>query len=193
MGFRISGSITIRTRCRQSRNGKLKSRKSRRRYRRIRGRGTRCGCGVRTARAHLGLIARGQERLEATRREVEELGGKALVLPADVADAQQVEAAAERVEQELGPIDIWVNDAMTTIFAPFLEITPAEFKRATEVTYLGQVYGTMAALKRMHPRNRGSYRPGGLGTGVTVPSRCNPLTAGPNMPLLDSRTRSVPS
>jgi len=106
--------------------------------------------------AHIGLIARGRERLEAAKREVEELGGKAIVLPADVADAQQVEAAAERVEKELGPIDIWVNDAMTTIFAPFLEITPEEFKRATEVTYLGQVYGTMAALKRMHPRNRGS-------------------------------------
>jgi short-subunit dehydrogenase len=106
--------------------------------------------------AYIGLIARGKDRLEATKREVEELGGKAIMLPTDVADAQQVEDAAERVEQELGPIDIWVNDAMTTIFAPFLEITPAEFKRATEVTYLGQVYGTMAALKRMHKRNRGS-------------------------------------
>ncbi len=106
--------------------------------------------------AHIGLIARGKERLEATKREVEELGGKALVLPTDVADAQQVEAAAERTEQELGPIDIWVNDAMTTIFAPFLEIKPDEFKRATDVTYLGQVYGTMAALKRMHSRNRGA-------------------------------------
>jgi len=106
--------------------------------------------------AHVGLIARGRERLEATKREVEEAGGKAFVLPTDVADAQQVEAAAERVEQELGPIDIWVNDAMTTVFAPFLEITPDEFKRATEVTYLGQVYGTMAALKRMKSRNRGT-------------------------------------
>jgi len=106
--------------------------------------------------ADIGLIARGQERLEATKREVEEFGVKALVLPADVANAEQVEAAAERVEQELGPIDIWVNDAMTTIFAPFLEITADEFKRATEVTYLGQVYGTMAALKRMHSRNRGT-------------------------------------
>jgi len=106
--------------------------------------------------AHIGMIARGRERLEAAKREVEELGGKAIVLPADVADAQQVEAVAERVEKELGPIDIWVNDAMTTIFAPFLEITAEEFKRATEVTYLGQVYGTMAALKRMHARNRGS-------------------------------------
>jgi len=106
--------------------------------------------------AHLGLIARGRERLEAARREVEQLGGKALMLPADVAAADEVEAAAERAEQELGPIDIWVNNAMTTIFAPFLEITAKEFKRATEVTYLGQVYGTMAALKRMHARNRGT-------------------------------------
>ncbi|MEO7143473.1 MAG: SDR family oxidoreductase [Bryobacteraceae bacterium] len=106
--------------------------------------------------AHIGLLARGRERLESTKREVEEAGGKALALPTDVADAQQVEKAAERVEAELGPIDIWVNDAMTTIFAPFLEITPEEFKRATEVTYLGQVYGTMSALKRMKSRNRGA-------------------------------------
>lgn len=106
--------------------------------------------------AHIGLIARGKDGLAATKREVEELGGKAIMLPTDVADAQQVEKAAERTEQELGPIDIWVNNAMTTIFAPFLEITPDEFKRATEVTYLGQVYGTLAALKRMHARNRGT-------------------------------------
>ncbi len=106
--------------------------------------------------AKIGLIARGQKGLEGTKREVEELGGTALMLPTDVADAQQVEDAAERAEQELGPIDIWVNDAMTTIFAPFLQIKPDEFKRATEVTYLGQVYGTMAALKRMHARNSGA-------------------------------------
>lgn len=106
--------------------------------------------------ARIGLIARGRDRLEATEREVAELGGKALALPTDVADAQQVEQAAEQVEQEFGPIDIWVNNAMTTIFAPFLEIKPDEFKRATEVTYLGQVYGTLAALKRMHARNRGT-------------------------------------
>ena len=107
-------------------------------------------------RARIGLIARGREHSDAAKREVEEMGGKALVLPVDVADAQQIEDAAERVQQELGAIDIWVNDAMTTIFAPFLEIKPDEFKRATEVTYLGQVYGTMAALKRMHARNRGA-------------------------------------
>lgn len=106
--------------------------------------------------AHIGLIARGRERLQATKRAVEKAGGKALALPTDVADAQQVEDAAERVENELGPIDVWVNVAMTTVFAPFLEIKPDEFKRATEVTYLGQVYGTLAALKRMHARNRGA-------------------------------------
>ena len=104
----------------------------------------------------IGLIARGVERLEAARREVEEAGGRALVLPMDVADPDAVEYAAGRVENELGPIDIWVNNAMTTVFAPFTEVTPAEFKRATEVTYLGFVYGTMAALKRMRTRNKGT-------------------------------------
>lgn len=106
--------------------------------------------------ASLGLIARGRERLDATKREVEQFGGRAIVLPADVANADQVEDAAEQTERELGPIDVWVNNAMTTIFARFSEITPNEFKRATEVTYLGQVYGTMAALKRMRARNRGT-------------------------------------
>jgi short-subunit dehydrogenase len=107
-------------------------------------------------KADIGLIARGVERLEAAKREVEECGGRAVVVPADVADAEAVERAAERVEEELGPIDIWVNDAMTTVFAPFSQITPEEFKRATEVTYLGFVYGTMSALKRMRARNRGT-------------------------------------
>lgn len=107
-------------------------------------------------KAHIGLLARGRERLEQARREVENAGGKALALPTDVADAAQVEEAAERVERELGPIDIWVNNAMTTIFAPFMKITPEEFKRATEVTYLGFVHGTMSALRRMQPRNRGT-------------------------------------
>jgi len=106
--------------------------------------------------AHIGLLARGVDGLEAARTEVEASGGKALVLPTDVADADQVEAAARKVEEAFGPIDIWVNDAMTTIFSPFLEITPAEFKRATEVTYLGFVWGTMSALRRMIPRNYGT-------------------------------------
>lgn len=107
-------------------------------------------------KAKIGLIARGKARLEAAESEVRDLGGKALVLPTDVADADQVESAAERVEREFGPIDIWVNDAMTTVFAPFWKISPAEYKRATEVTYLGCVYGTMSALRRMRSRNAGT-------------------------------------
>lgn len=106
--------------------------------------------------ACVGLLARGERGLEDACREVEQLGGRGLVLPTDVSDPARVEAAAEAVEREFGPIDIWVNDAMATVFAPFLEVTPEEFKRATEVTYLGAVYGTMAALKRMVPRDRGT-------------------------------------
>lgn len=105
--------------------------------------------------AWIGLLARGTEGLENARREVEEMGGRAVAIPTDVADPDQVEAAAERIENELGPIDVWVNDAMTTVFAPFKEIKPEEYKRATEVTYLGAVWGTMAAMKRMLPRDRG--------------------------------------
>ncbi|HVX67249.1 MAG TPA: SDR family oxidoreductase [Bryobacteraceae bacterium] len=107
------------------------------------------------AGARIGLVARGVDGLEAARGEVERAGGAALALPTDVADAAQVEAAAEAVERAFGPIGIWVNDAMATVFSPFLEITPEEFKRATEVTYLGTVHGTRAALKRMVPRDRG--------------------------------------
>ena len=106
--------------------------------------------------AHIGLLARGKEGLSDARREVESFGGKALVLPTDVADHEQVEVAAETVEATFGPIDVWVNDAMATVFAPFLEVTADEFKRATEVTYLGAVYGTMSALKRMVARDNGT-------------------------------------
>jgi NAD(P)-dependent dehydrogenase (short-subunit alcohol dehydrogenase family) len=106
--------------------------------------------------AYVGLLARGERGLAGAREEVMSLGGKALLLPTDVADHAQVEAAAEAVEGEFGPIDVWVNDAMATVFAPFLEVEPEEFKRATEVTYLGAVYGTMSALKRMVPRDRGT-------------------------------------
>jgi NAD(P)-dependent dehydrogenase (short-subunit alcohol dehydrogenase family) len=123
--------------------------------------GASAGVGRATARAfaavgaRVGLIARESDRLWAAEREMAERGGTGLALPADVANAEQVEAAAERAERELGPIDVWVNNAMATMFAPFAEITPDEFKRVTEVTYLGAVYGTMAALRRMLPRNRG--------------------------------------
>jgi len=106
--------------------------------------------------ADIGLIARGADGLKAARREVEEAGCKAVDVVTDVADPNQVEAAAERIERELGPISIWVNNAMTTIFSRFVDIEPEEFRRATEVTYLGAVYGTMSALKRMWPRNRGT-------------------------------------
>lgn len=104
----------------------------------------------------IGILARDRGRLENAVKETEKLGGKAVGIPTDVADAGQVERAAQQVEESFGPIDIWVNNAMTSVFAPFTEIRPEEFRRVTEVTYLGQVYGTMAALKRMLPRNHGT-------------------------------------
>lgn len=106
--------------------------------------------------ADLGLIARGVDGLNGARREVEEAGGRALVLPLDVSDAAAIERAAEAVERELGPIDVWINDAMVSVFAPVIDITPEEFRRVTEVTYLGYVYGTLAALKRMRLRDEGT-------------------------------------
>lgn len=106
--------------------------------------------------ARIALLARSIEQLEGTKKEVEQYGGLTITIPVDVADANAVEAAAERTEIELGPIDVWVNNAMNSVFAPFKEVSPEEFKRVTEVTYLGQVYGTKAALKRMLPRNKGS-------------------------------------
>ena len=95
----------------------------------------------------LGLIARGTQGLEDAKREVEALGGTAIALPTDVADAAAVESAAERIEKELGPIDVWVNVAFTNVFAPFHELTPEEYQRITDVSYLGFVFGTMSALK----------------------------------------------
>jgi NAD(P)-dependent dehydrogenase (short-subunit alcohol dehydrogenase family) len=105
--------------------------------------------------AHLALLARGREGLEAARKEVEQLGGKALALVVDVANAAQVEAAAAQIETEFGKIDIWINNAMASVFSPIKEMTADEFRRVTDVTYLGAVYGTLSALKRMLPRNRG--------------------------------------
>lgn len=106
--------------------------------------------------AFVALISRNQDRLEKAKSEIEELGGRALVLPMDVADAAAMERAASRVEEEFGPIDIWVNNAMASVFSPIAEMEPEEYKRVTEVTYLGAVYGTLSALKRMRPRNRGT-------------------------------------
>ncbi|HJS88045.1 MAG TPA: SDR family oxidoreductase [Acetobacteraceae bacterium] len=102
------------------------------------------------------LLARGEEGLRGAVRDVEAAGGVALAIPTDVADAAAVERAAEQAERELGPIDVWVNGAMANIYGRFLDIEPDEFRRVTEVIYLGQVNGTRAALRRMQPRNRGT-------------------------------------
>jgi NAD(P)-dependent dehydrogenase (short-subunit alcohol dehydrogenase family) len=102
------------------------------------------------------LLSRGGEALDGVRAEIEAAGGEALAVPTDVSDPAAVEAAAERIEAELGPIDVWVNDAMTTVFSFFDEIEPEEFERATDVTYHGAVWGTRSALKRMVPRDRGT-------------------------------------
>lgn len=123
--------------------------------------------------AHIGLIARGRDGLEAAAREVEEYGGRPLVLPVDVADPAAVQDAADQVEQKLGPIDIWVNNAMTSVFSPIREMTPEEFRRVTEVTYLGYVYSTLAALKYMLPRNRGTI----VHVGSALAYRSIPLQA----------------
>ena len=106
--------------------------------------------------ASIGLIARGRAGLEGARKEVESFGGRAIPIVADVAEASQVEAAATEIEERLGPIDVWVNNAMTSVFSPIKEMTADEFRRVTDVTYLGVVYGTLAALRRMLPRDRGS-------------------------------------
>jgi NAD(P)-dependent dehydrogenase (short-subunit alcohol dehydrogenase family) len=119
------------------------------------------------------LLARGVEALEVARSEVQALGGQALVLATDVADEQQVEAAAAAVEAQWGAIDVWVNNAMATIFAPALDVATADFRRATEVTYLGAVWGTLAALRRMKPRDRGTI----VQVGSALAYRSIPLQA----------------
>jgi NAD(P)-dependent dehydrogenase (short-subunit alcohol dehydrogenase family) len=123
--------------------------------------------------ARIGLIARGRERLEATAKEVGRLGGEALVLPLDVGDHAAVDEAASRIEERFGPLDVWVNNAMVTVFASVTQITPDEFRRATEVTYLGYVWGTLAALRRMLPRDRGTI----VQVGSALAYRSIPLQA----------------
>jgi NAD(P)-dependent dehydrogenase (short-subunit alcohol dehydrogenase family) len=118
------------------------------------GRAVATACGARGD--SVALLARGAAGLAGAARDVERGGGRALVVPVDVADAAAVDAAAERVEAELGPVDVWVNTAFTSVFAPFQEITAAEYRRVTEVSYLGFVHGTMAALRHMTPRDRGT-------------------------------------
>jgi NAD(P)-dependent dehydrogenase (short-subunit alcohol dehydrogenase family) len=124
--------------------------------------GASAGVGRATARAFaergfdVALLARGQAGLDAASEEVERAGARALAIPLDVSRFEEVDQAASRVEEDLGPIDVWVNDAMTTVFAPSWEVKPADFQRAVEVTFLGQVWGTTAALARMRPRDRGA-------------------------------------
>jgi NAD(P)-dependent dehydrogenase (short-subunit alcohol dehydrogenase family) len=124
--------------------------------------GASAGIGRATARlfgergASVGLIARGEAGLDGAVRDVEEAGGKALAVTADMADYAQVTAAARQIEEHFGPIDVWVNVAFTSVFAPFAEIAAEEFRRVTEVSYLGFVHGTMAALSLMRPRGRGT-------------------------------------
>jgi len=124
--------------------------------------GASAGVGRATVRAFarrgadIGLLARGIDGLDAARRDVEAAGGRAVVVPTDVAHADEVEAAADRIERELGPIDVWINNAMVSVFSPVRELTADDIHRVTEVTYLGAVYGTLAALKRMLPRDRGA-------------------------------------
>lgn len=141
--------------------------------------GASAGIGRATARAfaargaRIGLIARNAEALEAARREVESRGGEAVVAIADVADADAVERAAQTIEQAFGRIDVWINNAMTSVLGPIKEITPDEFRRVTEVTYLGVVHGTLAALRRMLPRNEGVI----IQIGSTLAYRGIPLQA----------------
>ena len=124
--------------------------------------GASAGIGRATARlygergANVALIARGQAGLDGAAQDVEEAGGKALALPADMADYAQVTGAAQQAEDFFGPVDVWINVAFTSVFAPFSEISAAEFRRVTEVSYLGFVHGTMAALDRMRPRGQGT-------------------------------------
>ena len=106
--------------------------------------------------AQVGLIARGAAGLEGAMADVERTGGSALAVTADVADFEQVDKAASRVEDTFGPIDVWINVAFTSVFAPFAELSPDEFRRVTDVSYLGFVHGTMAALSRMRPRDHGT-------------------------------------
>ena len=120
------------------------------------------GVGRATARrfaragASVGILARDPGRLETTRRELEGLGARTVVVSADVASSEQLEAAAREIESELGPIDVWINNAMVSVFSPVIATTPDEFRRVTDVTYLGVVYGTLTALRRMLPRDQGT-------------------------------------
>ena len=160
--------------------------------------GASAGVGRATVRAlaergwSLGLLARGEDRLKSAADEAERAGARALVLPVDVSDTDAVFDAASAVERDLGPIDAWVNNAMATVFGPFVDVPLEDFRRVTEVTYLGYVHGTRAALDRMRPRNRGVI----VQVGSALAYRGIPLQAaycGANMRSRDSPSPSGPS
>jgi NADP-dependent 3-hydroxy acid dehydrogenase YdfG len=142
--------------------------------------------------ACIGLLARDPDRLDVTRKEVEALGGKAISVVTDVAYPDQVEAAASRIEEAFGPIDIWINNAMVTVFSPIKELEPEEIRRVTEVTYLGAVHGTLSALRRMLPRNQETIVQVGSALAYRA-SRCNLPIAPPSTPSWALPSRSVPS
>jgi NADP-dependent 3-hydroxy acid dehydrogenase YdfG len=123
--------------------------------------------------ASIALLARGREGLDATAREIEARGGRALPIAVDVADADAVRAAAAQIERELGPIEIWINNAMTTVFGRIAQISPEEYRRVTDVTYHGVVWGTMAAVEVMRPRKRGTI----VQVGSALAHRAIPLQA----------------
>ncbi len=139
--------------------------------------GASAGIGRAVARAfgakgdNVALLSRGQGGLDGAVKDVEAAGGQALAIPTDVADYDAVDAAASQFEEAFGPIDVWVNDAFTSVFSPFHQITAEEYRRVTEVSYLGYVHGTMVALKRMRPRNRGTI----VQVGSALGSRAIPL------------------
>ena len=142
--------------------------------------GASAGIGRATARAfgadgaRIGLLARGQAGLDAAAKDVENAGGQALAIPTDVADHAQIDQAATQIEETFGPIDVWVNVAFTSVFAPFHQISPGEFRRVTEVSYLGFVYATMVALDRMRPRDQGTI----VQVGSALGARAIPLQSG---------------
>lgn len=160
--------------------------------------GASAGVGRATARAFaergfdLGLLARGSAGLEGAANEVASCGSRALLAPVDISEFDEVDAAAARIEEELGSIDVWINDAMTTVFAPLAQTRPADFRRAVDVTFLGQVWGTIAALSRMRPRDRGTIlNVGSALSFVGIPS--SPPTARRSSPAEGSSSRLGPS
>jgi len=143
--------------------------------------------------ADIGLIARGRERLDAAAAEVREAGRRACVAPADVADADAVEAAAREIEEELGEIDVWVNVAMTAVLAELWDCTPEELLRVTQVTYLGSIHGIQAALRRFRPRDRGVIVSRSAPRSPAAASRCSRATAAPSTRSRARSTRCAPS